>query len=128
LARGCRTAPAIRHAAKCLDPILPPQIYINQLDAGFANNAARIVKCRPGPEKWVSFRDHPMISPDLKVEPRRLIAVGHAVIANDADLSMAQLAEVRSGRRWIAYPTEKAGAGGSLPMQPIAFGTCCSGR
>jgi hypothetical protein len=49
--------------------------------------------------KRVSCRRHAMRALDLRVELRRLVAVGHAVIANDADPSVAQLAQRRLGMR-----------------------------
>jgi hypothetical protein len=44
----------------------------------------------------ISFRGHAVHALDLRIELRRLVAVGHAVIANDADPPVAQLANVRS--------------------------------
>jgi hypothetical protein len=39
--------------------------------------------------KWGSFRGHALGALNLRVELRRLVAVGHAVIPNDADPSVA---------------------------------------
>jgi hypothetical protein len=60
----------------------------------------RWLKARPAicfnSQVGVSCCGHAVRALDLRVELRRLVAVSHAVIANDADPSVAQLAKVRS--------------------------------
>jgi hypothetical protein len=58
-------------------------------------------RCRAA--KRVSFYGHAVRALDLWVELRRLMAVGHAVVANDANPSVAQLAKV-SNCDWCPPP------------------------
>jgi hypothetical protein len=54
------------------------------------------LSCRSCAGKRLSFRGYAVRGLDLRVELRRLVAVVHAIIANDSDPSVTQLANVRS--------------------------------